>query len=209
MTEYIIIGIAGYLFGSIHPSYIIGKTVGKLDIRNEGSNNAGASNVTVVLGWKWGALTAALDIIKGLVYVLAAKYFLPEDAGCHYMAYLSVVIGHIFPFYMGFKGGKGLATTLGAFGGIHFWVLIGFVFVMFAVTFATGFIGIGTLAVTILTFVYTVYLYGINSLPAILNGIVTFVVVCKHIINIKRIIKGEEISLWDTIRKHKKKQTEE
>ncbi len=209
MTDYIIIAIASYLIGSIHPSYIIGKLVGNFDIRSQGSNNAGASNVTFVLGWKWGIITAFVDVMKGLVTVHYIHYISGWDANIAYLAYMCVILGHIFPFYMGFRGGKGLATSMGAYGGITVPGTLILLAVLFGVTVITGYIGLATITVAVLMFIRTVYVYGIYSIPALLNGIVLVVILAKHAINIRRLAKGEEVSLWMTINKHKKKLPEE
>ena len=205
IKNYIIVAVISYLIGSIHPSYIIGKVVGHFDIRSQGSNNAGASNVTFVLGWKWGILTAFIDVMKGLVTVHYIHYISEWNEIMAYISYMFVIFGHIFPFYMGFKGGKGLATSMGAYGGITVPGTLILLLVLIGVTVLTGYIGLATITVSVLMFIRTVYVYGITSVPAILNGIVTAVILLKHAINIKRLIKGEEVSLWMTINKHKKK----
>ncbi len=204
MTDYILIGLLSYLIGSVHPSYIIGKLVGHFDIRSQGSNNAGASNVTFVLGWKWGVITAVVDVLKGLITVFLVNYF-TKDVNMAYTSYTFVVLGHIFPFYMGFRGGKGLATSMGAYGGITVPGTLVLLAILFGVTVLTGYIGLATITVAVLMFVRTVYIYGWYAVPTILNGVVVVVMLLKHAINIKRIIKGEEVSLWMTINKHKKK----
>ncbi len=209
MDKYIIIALVSYLIGSIHPSFIIGKLVGHFDIRSRGSNNAGASNVTFVLGWKWGVITAFVDVMKGLVTVHYINYITDGDMILTYLAYMCVIFGHIFPFYMGFKGGKGLATSMGAYGGITVPGTLLLLVVLVGVTVLTGYIGLATITVAVLMFIRTVYVYGITSVPAVINGIVMTVILIKHAINIKRLIKGEEVSLWMTINKHKKKPAEE
>lgn len=203
MTDYIIIAAVSYFIGCIHPSYIIGKLVGHFDIRSQGSNNAGASNVTFVLGWKWGVITAVVDVLKGLVTVFLVRYF-TEDIVMVYLSYAFVVAGHIFPFYMGFRGGKGLATSMGAYGGITVPGTLILLAVLFGVTVITGYIGLATIIVSVLMFVRTVYVYGIDSPMAMINGVVTALVLARHAVNIRRMIKGEEISLWTTVKKHKK-----
>jgi len=205
MTNYILTAVICYLIGCIHPSYIIGKVVGHFDIRSQGSNNAGASNVTFVLGWKWGILTAFIDVMKGLVTVHYIHYISGWDANIAYLAYMCVILGHIFPFYMGFRGGKGLATSMGAYGGITVPGTLILLAILIGVTVLTGYIGLATITVATLMFARTVYVYGIQSIPALLNGIVFVIILLKHAINIKRLIKGEEVSLWMTIRKHSKK----
>ncbi|MBR6802022.1 MAG: glycerol-3-phosphate acyltransferase [Eubacteriaceae bacterium] len=205
ISNYIIVALVSYLIGSVHPSYIIGKVVGNFDIRSQGSNNAGASNVTFVLGWKWGIITAFVDVMKGLVTVHYIHYISEWNVNLAYLSYMFVIFGHIFPFYMGFKGGKGLATSMGAYGGITVPGTLILLVILIGVTVITGYIGLATITVAVLMFIRTVYVYGFMSVPTLLNGIVMVVILLKHAVNIKRLIKGEEVSLWMTIKKHSKK----
>lgn len=200
MKEYLLCALLSYFIGSIQPSYLLGEMVKKIDIREYGSGNAGASNVTVVLGWKFGILTAVLDIFKGIGAVQLCRYCISDNVNVLYAAYFFVVFGHMFPYYMGFKGGKGLAASLGAFGMLFFvqtWIIGG---VLIAITLATGYIALGTAAVALLTLAYTIYVYGLST-PAYIAAAITAIMLCKHFINFKRIIKGEEISLWSTFKK--------
>lgn len=100
-----------YLMGTISGSFLIGKYIYKVDIRNEGSGNAGTTNAIRVFGVKTGLYTFLIDFIKGsLTVFLVRKVFGPE---VQYLALLACVLGHDFPFYMDFKGGKGVATSIG------------------------------------------------------------------------------------------------
>ena len=100
-----------YLMGTISGSFLIGKYIYKVDIRNEGSGNAGTTNAIRVFGIKTGLYTFLIDFIKGsLTVFLVREVFGPE---VQYLALLACVLGHDFPFYMDFKGGKGVATSIG------------------------------------------------------------------------------------------------
>lgn len=100
-----------YLMGTISGSFLIGKYIYKVDIRNEGSGNAGTTNAIRVFGVKTGLYTFLIDFIKGsLTVFLVREVFGPE---VQYLALLACVLGHDFPFYMDFKGGKGVATSIG------------------------------------------------------------------------------------------------
>jgi glycerol-3-phosphate acyltransferase PlsY len=110
MNEYVIL-IFSYLLGSVPTGLVLGKFFFNLDIRKKGSKNIGATNVWRVGGKKIGIITLILDIFKGAVPVLVAKHFLSDLyvwAGC------LAVIGHVFPVWLKFKGGKGVATFVGA-----------------------------------------------------------------------------------------------
>jgi glycerol-3-phosphate acyltransferase PlsY len=109
---------AAYLVGSIPFGYLVGRFVGKIDIRQHGSGNVGATNVGRVLGTKWGLVVLGLDLLKGLIPVCAlTRLFLSNhDQGfAHWQvaAGIAAVLGHMFPCWLGFRGGKGVATALG------------------------------------------------------------------------------------------------
>lgn len=112
----IVVALA-YLIGSIPFGYLCGRLVGRLDIRQHGSGNVGATNVGRVLGWKWGVLVFALDLLKGFapVFWLAPQVFGDLPAAIHWSvaAGLAAILGHMFPCWLGFNAGKGVATALG------------------------------------------------------------------------------------------------
>lgn len=105
--------LTGYLLGSLSPSALLGK-IKQADLRSQGTKNLGASNTMLVIGKKFGALVMIFDIFKGFFAAKLAKILFPQLAFAQLLAGLSAVVGHIFPFYLKFKGGKGLA----AFGGM-------------------------------------------------------------------------------------------
>ena len=112
MAGIIISVILAYLVGSISPASILGKLHG-VDIRKAGSGNPGSTNTLRVLGKKQAIITLICDILKGVVVLLFAKYVLEIGEGEMYLVGLSVILGHCFPLYYNFKGGKGVATALG------------------------------------------------------------------------------------------------
>ena len=106
----------GYIFGCFQTSYFISKKFGNKDIREIGSGNAGASNVTSEMGWKLGIITGIVDVIKAVIPVKLMIFIFPE----HYQQIelmaitgMASVVGHIYPFFMEFKGGKGVACYIG------------------------------------------------------------------------------------------------
>lgn len=105
--------LIGYLLGTLSPSALLAK-IKQLDLRNQGTQNLGASNTMLVMGKKYGALVMLFDIFKGFIASKLAKLLFPQLAAAQLLAGFSAVVGHIFPFYLEFKGGKGLA----AFGGM-------------------------------------------------------------------------------------------
>lgn len=126
--------LMGYLLGCFQTAFIIGKFKKNIDIRQYGSGNSGTTNAIRVLGWKLGALTFAGDIAKAVVAVILAK-ILFDDFSAGFYAGFGAIIGHNWPVFLKFKGGKGIASTIG---------------VLLAVDFRIGLIMIAILAVTIL-----------------------------------------------------------
>jgi glycerol-3-phosphate acyltransferase PlsY len=132
---------AAYLAGSIPFGYLVGRVVGKIDIRQHGSGNVGATNVGRVLGSKWGFVVLGLDFVKGLVPVSALpRLFLASGAEnfVHWQvaAGVAAVLGHMFPCWLGFRGGKGVATALGVVACLGGWSTV-VAAAVFGITFLT------------------------------------------------------------------------
>lgn len=104
--------VVGYLVGTFNPAYLLAKYKG-FDIRKRGSGNAGASNALILLGKARGAICAVLDIAKAFAVVFLMKKLFPDHSLVYPLTSVAVILGHIFPFYMKFKGGKGLACLCG------------------------------------------------------------------------------------------------
>ena len=118
MFFYFVIILVSYLLGSISTSYIITKKISGVDIRTQGSGNAGSTNVLRTLGKKAGIMTFVGDFLKGSLAVfisnIISKYTLIDTQIAGYLAAVSVVLGHNYPVFLGFRGGKGVATSLGS-----------------------------------------------------------------------------------------------
>ena len=188
----------GYLFGCSHMAFYISK-LKKLDIRSAGSGNLGASNATVLFGWGSGVLVALHDIGKAFLAVLLAKWLLPELAYAGAAAGVAAVLGHIFPFYLGFRGGKGLASYFGMALALDWKLALVLAAVIVLATLITDFISVGALTTITVAPVYMVLFRHSWVLAAIL-GIATAVMFYKHWENILRIARKEEIGLRSTIR---------
>jgi len=113
-VETIMLIAAGYLAGSIPTGVVLSRLFSARDIRAEGSGNIGATNVYRVLGLKLGVLTLLGDVLKGILPVMAARTLLAHDAGIAWVAFFTFC-GHLFPVFLKFRGGKGVATALGIF----------------------------------------------------------------------------------------------
>lgn len=195
---YLLAILMGYLLGCSSMAFYIGR-MKKKDIRTAGSGNLGASNATVLFGWGAGVAVALHDIGKAVLAVLAARWLFPglEFAGA--AAGVACVIGHIFPFYLGFRGGKGLASYFGMTLALNWKLALIVAAVIVLATLITDFISVGALSTIVVVPVYM----GITTHNLILVGILcvaTLVMFVRHWENIIRISKGEEIGLRRTVK---------
>ena len=186
----------GYAVGCLHGSVVAQKISG-VNLKETGVKNAGASNATIVLGKKFGALVAAIDIGKGAVAVLLVRYFaenagLPEDivALLLFLAGAAAVIGHNFPFYMNFNGGKGTATIIGVLLAIDWQVgLIGFALFV-VVALVTDFLVFGVLMLYVTLIAMAVWADG--YWPVVIATLLFAIAVWKHIENFQRMKERSE-----------------
>ena len=203
--EYIIIAIIAYLIGSINFSILISKKKAGYDIRQKGSGNAGTTNMLRNLGKKYAAITLICDVLKGVVAIGIAiivgnilgdtnKALLVQIAG------VAVVIGHTFPIFFGFKGGKGVATSLGILLMTN-WQLglicLVFALVLMAVTrmVSLGSIGAAVLFPVLVLFIHTNFTISEGSSYFVYSVILAAIVIFNHRANIKRIANGTENKL--------------
>ncbi|PKM66567.1 MAG: glycerol-3-phosphate acyltransferase 1 [Firmicutes bacterium HGW-Firmicutes-19] len=191
MQDYFLVIVLGYLLGNFQTSFILGKLIKKVDIRTLGRGNAGASNAVESLGWKFGIVVAFLDAFKGLLAILLVRYFFnvtldTQGAPLLYLAGYSAVLGHIFPFFMNFKGGKGTATLVGMMIGLNPWFgMIGIALIV-AITYVTDFVAIGTVGLLVWMIAGTVY-FNIGLYPLILTILGMLLSVYLHLPNFQRI----------------------
>lgn len=187
--------LLSYLVGAIPFGLVVGKMAG-CDVRESGSKNIGATNVNRLLGKKLGFLTLVLDSLKGFIPMLIATHFLPESDHKELIVCLSGlmgVVGHMFPIYLGFKGGKGVATGLGIFLYLSP-ISAGISLVVFAAAvFLSGFVSAGSLVASALVPLW-LYLLGASKLTIITAALVAFLIWVKHHANISRLIAGNEKS---------------
>lgn len=188
----------GYLMGCIQSAYLIGKLVGKLDIREKGSGNAGASNITATLGVKFGVIVGLVDILKGLFAVLIVKWIYPDLPNLAYLSGVMAVIGHIFPFFMGFRGGKGVAALVGMMFGVD-WKLGVLFFLLVAIpALVTDYIVAGSFT-TFIALPIVSFLRDQSLAVIILSIALTVLCFYLHRHNIQRIIAGEELKIRATV----------
>ncbi len=184
--------LLAYFIGSIPTGYLFVKKFLGIDIREYGSGNVGATNVARKLGFKMGAAVALIDIMKGFIPVIAARLFLGlEPAYLLYLIGFAAIIGHDWSIFLGFDGGKGVATTFGvilAAAPLSF-VVLGLIWL--AITFSIRIVSLASLLGT-LTLPFTVYLFSGDPAQAAMALILFVFVVYTHRENINRLIKGEE-----------------
>ena len=187
---YIPIFIIGYLIGCPNLALILAKAKG-VDIRANGSGNPGTSNAMILMGWKTGILVGLHDIGKGLVAVLLIRALFPDVAFAAAVGGVACVLGHMFPFYMRFKGGKGFASYLGMALAMNWrFALILFAAVVI-VTLITDYIVVGTMTTIISLPVY--YAITSSAIIALVLSVASVVIIYKHRENLVRICKGTEI----------------
>lgn len=187
----IITVIVGYLLGSISPSILIAKAKG-VDIKSEGSGNAGTTNMLRVMGKKPAAITLVLDILKGVAAVLLARYVAGDFAAM--LTVFSVFAGHVWPLYHKFKGGKGVATLFGAILAFHWLVaLIALGIVAIGVAVSRR-MSVGSLLGAVTLPIQSAFIAPDFVIPSIL---IALLLIYKHWGNIVRLSKGQEPKLGE------------
>lgn len=183
--------LISYIIGSFSFSYIIGKTVKNVDIRNFGSGNAGATNAVRVMGKRLGIVIGALDIIKGMVAVLIGMKLMGDIGGL--IAGIFVVIGHDWSVFMKFKGGKGIATSFGTLLIIHFPTAIICMSIGLMIAFYTKYASLGFLTFLALTpIISSLILRSFQMNLFIFTLILALLAFLRHKANIERLLSGTE-----------------
>lgn len=192
---HILFPVIGYLVGAIPFGLVIGRMAG-IDIRTEGSRNIGATNVNRVLGRKLGILTLVCDCLKGLLPMALAAYFLPDASGRELtvaVTGLLAVFGHMFPVYLKFRGGKGVATSLGVFLYLSPPAIAISLTVFVASVALSGFVSVGSLATSALIPLW-LYLLGASKTTIGVAAVLAVLIWGKHHENINRLLHGREKS---------------
>jgi acyl phosphate:glycerol-3-phosphate acyltransferase len=185
--------VASYLLGAVPTSYLAGRLFRGIDLRQHGSRNLGATNLYRVLGWRYAIPVGLLDAAKGLVPVLV---FAPRVSSSELFALvcgLLAVLGHVFSVFVGFRGGKGVATAAGVMLGLTPAALGVAALVWALLVYLTGYVSVGSIAAAVI-FPLAVYLIEPPDRPAILwlDVAVAAAIVWLHRANIKRLLKGTE-----------------
>lgn len=197
--------VTGYLFGSFQTSYLLIRFLKKEDIRDHGFGNAGASNTVSSFGWRLGALVAVIDVLKPILsFVILNKIFYTDfvaDKNFYILLNgLFVILGHNYPFYMGFKGGKGTASLIGVLLTVSpIYGTIGLLLFSLS-SILTNFIVLGTLSLVIYFVGLTIFLD--MSMPSVLISVlIAAQSIYLHIPNFKRIFDNTETTITSRLKK--------
>jgi acyl phosphate:glycerol-3-phosphate acyltransferase len=195
--------ILSYLLGSIATAVWAGKVFHGIDVREHGSGNAGATNVIRVLGWKTGIPVLLIDVLKGWMAAMLPEFFNLAGTGTalltnyQILAGLAVVIGHIFPIFSGFRGGKGVATIFGVLLAIHPLLTISCLGVFLCVMLITGYVSLSSMSAGVAFPVLLLLFFNTPSVFfKIFSILVAIALIYTHRKNISRLLKGEETKLF-------------
>ena len=209
VVSVICILIISYLIGSIHGSKIA-QFLSGVNIKKEGLKNSGASNAAVVLGVKYGILVAIIDILKGVIVVIVVRFWMVEYSDFSlierdvllYSAGAAVILGHNFPLYTKFKGGKGTATLIGVLLALSWPLgLIGLI-LLIGTTLITDYLLIGVF-VFYFVFIGTSIWFAEGIGPMAIAGFLFVMAIILHIENFHRLMRGEEMKISNFLRRKK------
>lgn len=189
LLRYVLVSVIAYFLGNFATSYIVSKRAAHIDIRKHGSGNAGATNVLRVLGAKAAALTFIGDALKGIVAVLIGRYVAGSNGAI--LAGLFVVVGHNWPATLGFKGGKGVATTIGSMLAINP-LLVLIVFTVGVIVLITSkYVSLASITGMVI-FPITMILFKQSPEYIVFSFILAMLAIFKHRKNIVRLLNGTE-----------------
>jgi glycerol-3-phosphate acyltransferase PlsY len=184
--------LASYLIGAFPTSYVVGRAVYGVDLRQQGSGNLGATNVYRVLGWKAALLVFPIDIFKGF----APTFFFPRLDGAPQLEWAlaygaAAILGHVYSVYVRFKGGKGIATSAGVFLALAPWALLVGLIVWILLVATTRIVSVASLAAAVVVPPVVLVEEGNGPVFWLALALVLFVI-WSHRTNIRRLLRGEE-----------------
>ncbi len=194
--------IIGYGFGCFSTAYVIGKA-NNIDIRNYGSGNAGTTNALRTLGWKAGFLTFIGDAIKAIIPVLLVRFVIQDDVYGQLLPLytgLGVVLGHNFPFWLHFRGGKGIAATGGVMLAFDWRLGIAALILFLIVVIVTRYVSLGSLMISLLFPVWVLFLYPGDLHMFLVSLVFTVSAFIKHRQNMKRLLNGTENKIGQKVK---------
>ena len=191
--RYVLVILCAYIVGSSSMSFYLSKLNG-VELRDKGSKNLGASNAMILMGWKAGILVGIHDIGKSVIAVLLANILFPDLPYVGVLAGVACALGHIFPFYLKFKGGKGFASFIGMVLALNWKYALVMLLLVVLITLITDYIVSGTITAVVLSPIY----FGIAEKNVIFPCIIliaTAIILYKHRENFVRMYRGTEIGL--------------
>jgi len=191
LLKEIIIVVCSYLLGSVPTGLLLAKAIGGVDIRTAGSGNIGATNVYRTLGRKIGIMTLLGDCLKGLIPVLAAQYLFDLPVIWIACVGLAAFLGHVYTVFLGFKGGKGVATALGVFLGTSPLAVLAALGIFAAVLLKWRYVSLASI-VAAASIPLLVALIDYDGLLIAMSIIIAAIVIYKHAENIARLKAGNE-----------------
>ena len=196
---YILVSLMGYLLGCSNMAAYLARWK-KVDLKSRGSGNNGASNAAIVLGWRAGIVTAFHDIGKAALAVALARWLFPQLAHVGELAGVACVLGHVFPVFMKFRGGKGFASYLGMTLVLNWKMALILMVAVAVITLVADYIVFGTLT-TVCVVPICQGIVSHNLMAALILAAASGVIVWKHWENLRKIASGTEIGLRGTLSK--------
>ena len=192
VLRYLLIVLIGYLIGCSNLAYFMARAKG-YDIQHTGTGNPGASNTMMLFGWKAGVLVGIHDIGKAILAVWLCSLLFPKVFLVREIAGAACVLGHLFPFYLRFRGGKGFAATIGTIVMLNWRVSLVILAVMVVLVLITDYIVVGTVTTVVSYPVYCAVTH--QFIAAAILAAVAIVILIKHRENFVRILNGTEVGL--------------
>ena len=195
---YLIVCVVGYLLGCSNLAFYLAKAKG-VDLSAKGSGNPGASNATILMGWKAGIAVGAHDIGKALLAVLLARILFPQAPGIAEVAGAACVLGHIFPFYLKFRGGKGFASYIGMMVALNWRFALIVLAAVVLVTVIFDYLVIGT-TLTVISLPVFLACVSAGWIAVLAVCVASAVILFKHRMNYVHIWNKTEIGLRSTLK---------
>ena len=203
MLTFLLLGVLGYVLGSIPGGYIVGKGLKGIDVRKYGSGNIGATNVLRVIGKGPAFLAFLIDFGKGVAAILIAEIFSPQAAPLitKSIAGLACICGHNWSFFLKFRGGKGVATSAGVFLVLTPLPFVFALLTMIAVVGITKYVSLGSIiSASTLPFYIWTFMGKEHLTYSFLACIVAALIIFRHSSNLKRLLSGEEHKLGEKVK---------
>ncbi len=185
--------LLSYLIGSIPSGFLLTKFVMKKDVREYGSGNIGATNVARIMGLKAGVLVAFFDILKGYIALMVGQYILGSSVPELYILLIAAasIAGHDWSVFLGFSGGKGVATTFGVILRLYPAAFVVYAVIWLLIVFKTRYVSLGSILGSV-SLPFTVFFTGFSRINIYFSVLLSLFIMYTHRANIKRLINGNE-----------------